>query len=1192
MQVVRLRICAKLLLLLLLLMMLLCSAHGWDISPGEHSALDCPADTDCVSHVAATDPAGAPFCDPVFAASGDCCFTGPGETGDAGLCDGAGACDTGLLCPPEDQCANYTHNQTTLVCYSIPKTGDACVTPYAEQSICNSHGFCGLTCNDDEACRTYTANQLSGVCESTPQSEGAGCENGGLSGVCLQGHCSQGQGICNITDQCFFTEFDLSVPPICTLKPRPAQVGLPCQLLAKGSTTEYVGGACCSPAGVCEPPAPLFAPPVQCLVPADCLGCAQCSSPTCTVNLCSCVAVAQGAACSVPTLGGGGGPALAGSCEGSPLRCAVAQTQCSGSSQCTTVAQAANGIDCTHTINVGAACSSPNMTGGLCVDLAGQGVCDYADVVCPPAPMPACVLSYTTVDDPSGCAVTLRATGAVCDYDDSGVVDAADGGAACDSYGNCEKADTVCPADGDCLQYTADQTEGSCSVTVVNVAGGCSDGVGYTCSALGSCLPPVAPVLGCAAANDCDEQRCHTASCDPGGICRYLADDTNTNGLCQAPGSCLLGECLPVVAAPVQCPAATECTASYDSSGGICVPLHADADSPCQDGYLCDGAGSCCAPTCTSAYDCPDDSANPCRQPVCNNAGTGYAECAFSDQPTGTVCTVPLLDGSGDLSGACVGGQCRPAAPATGGGGGGGVCDEFDNDPSTGTSQDCPRLLGCVEQTCGTGGRCVTMELLHSVCADDPVNGAMLPSPGGTALTCSYAHCDVARGCVTVAQNIGLPCGSPVGPQELEGDGDTLTFDDICHCDGVCAGTRGLGVFASAVPRPFGNTEDYLFSGTASSNNLDDVCAREDDRYEYGTSRDGFRHHDEFRFTAALETLAAAVVDGRGDLQPLNAHDGSKVSAGNVYSTVMAATGFTGLLRRTGAFLATDQTVVQAYVATQVGGQSCDGRAWSVSSAQYQTVYSCGTLVNFLCIEHFVPPALRPDQRCCLADGSTVVVAGDGHDHPSTQVTQATQAAQPTEAAHAAQPAQGQVSDAKTAGGGGGSLHWGYYAAAGGAVTVGLWAAVALAVTAFAGKKAYAQGGKKTEEYQELEGVGVDARHTAAGHTDQEGDAADARELEDIAEQLRAVTRAREISARTGVSSPEGNAKFQEAIRQLEGGSGSTSESSLLCAGAGQAEARPSAATGSSDEEDGVLIRESAAKRAGGQGAGAAGRRK
>ena len=360
---------------------------------------------------------------------------------------------------------------------------------------------------------------------------------------------------------------------------------------------------------------------------------------------------------------------------------------------------------------------NPCTTGGTCSD----GACLAG------SPDPACVCTADAhcdaLDDGNPCNGTLYcnldsgacevvggseitcggATGPcaeeVCDPDNGEcVTQLADDGTPCDDGDNCTEGDTcdegacvaspkVCPDTGDpCTVSTCESGDGLCVVT--DADGACDDG------------------NPCTAGDSCSGGSCQSGAPDDSCTCNDHEDCAVLDGLfgdlCEGTHHCTLdGDCEIAPGTGVVCPPNETCALwACDPGSGECLfdlegeGTPCDDENPCTELDVCDGTQECGG----TVVECADDDGDPCTVEACDE---GSGDCVTSPKcDDGDACTADACD---------VDGGCGHADVA---------CD--DANPCT--SEACDPLVGCeyepIDGSCDLTGACI-----------DAMCGAVEPSP-------------------------------------------------------------------------------------------------------------------------------------------------------------------------------------------------------------------------------------------------------------------------------------------------------------------------------------------------------------------------------------------------------------------------------------------------------------------------------
>ncbi len=267
----------------------------------------------------------------------------------------------------------------------------------------------------------------------------------------------------------------------------------------------------------------------------------------------------------------------------------------------------------------------------------------------------------------------------------------------------------------------------------------------------------------CTSTNDCPgNSDCFSVPGEDFAVC--LNDNITTAGLCPSDYICSTGGADPCEG--VTCGAGQTCNprtgACIDGGGSgsdcnMCESCTTDAD--CGNGYCLsfDGVTAFCAPTCTSAQDCPAN--GQCFQVQLQGGGsTSNAQICLNEDadragacPDGFVCE-PRDGGTTPPTDSCDGVTCgagQTCDPATG------RCVDGEA-PVTPTTDDCTVCNSCSNDAdCGAGGRCTNLgggNVCSFECGSAPCDGnvgcfEVGDGAGGTVSLCLNADAGAAGIC-------------------------------------------------------------------------------------------------------------------------------------------------------------------------------------------------------------------------------------------------------------------------------------------------------------------------------------------------------------------------------------------------------------------------------------------------------------
>ncbi|MEM7436099.1 MAG: choice-of-anchor J domain-containing protein [Myxococcota bacterium] len=179
--------------------------------------------------------------------------------------------------------------------------------------------------------------------------------------------------------------------------------------------------------------------------------------------------------------------------------------------------------------------------------------------------------------------------------------------------------------------------------------------------------PPPCDPLACEdTGNECTTGQCdmETSNCDVSNV----SDGTECEG---GVGRCSAGQCVDLCEG-VECPSENDCVqdGACDRDSGVCTDGDGEPlDTPCGDGFVCNGSGECVA--CNDPSQCDDDVANDCNTASCDGN-----QCGLVSIMDGTACD--YVGGPG----MCASGVCVPAVQCT--------TDGNCNDDEVCTIDTCP----------------------------------------------------------------------------------------------------------------------------------------------------------------------------------------------------------------------------------------------------------------------------------------------------------------------------------------------------------------------------------------------------------------------------------------------------------------------------------------------------------------------
>jgi hypothetical protein len=351
--------------------------------------------------------------------------------------------------------------------------------------------------------------------------------------------------------------------------------------------------------------------------------------------------------------------------------------------------------------------------------------------------------------------------------------------------GDGKKSRASCDGDADCTAgvcfqsecYTACTDQDACAADELCVA------KARTSDTVTLCVV-AADYASCASVDDCHElvpAACQVVVCLEGAACGYQAAPEGSEcpladgaGVCDATDGC--------VALPDECPEwcdpayCQDCPAGCPCCGnGACdvgetpstCPLDCgEQPQPCGDG-VCAADESCltcpddcdACPGCTTSADCPDLGAGSCQEATCGTDG----QCGLAPLPDGNPC------GTGDVTGTCLGGECRVEGPTCPNG----ACDADE------TCATCPEDCGCVDACTGQSNDqlCVEGQCQQACCPQCDGKACGPDGCGGLCGECSGSQtCSADGQCVAAST-----CG----------DGQCGPGDDCVTCPSDCSPCAG-----------------------------------------------------------------------------------------------------------------------------------------------------------------------------------------------------------------------------------------------------------------------------------------------------------------------------------------------------------------------------------------------------------------
>jgi hypothetical protein len=771
-----------------------------------------PSDGACVSGTATACDDGNPCngtetCNPVTAA----CQGGfPPFCSDGDACNGAEVCDPqtgGCVAGPPPACDDQNPCNGSEGCDPV----QGCLK--GQKASCDDLNPCTLDGCDPVAGCTHTLNPACG-CATT-----ADCAGKDTPGTC-DGTLVCIAGLCQV-DPSSVEPCDTSGDSACEETVCDGASGL-CQVLTEDGAPCSDGNACTT-GDTCSDGACVGTPK----------GCSSLDS-ACTLGVCQgstggCVAIPrnEGQSCVDANACTTGETCQAGLCLGVAKDCSALDGACvdgkcdPASGACITIA--ANGgqaCDTGDACSVGGTCKTGVCLGTPkdCSGLTGPcttGTCDAA-LGCVAAPVnegkkcsdgnvctvaDVCVAG-TCVGGPADCSVLdSDCREGFCDPvagsckskpANPGAACAADtpcGGVGLCAAGSCAATPVDCSGlDGPCVTGVCDAATGGCKSIPANEGADCDDG--RTCTTNDACAGGFCLGGGvdcseldgdCAVGVCSDSGGCESApapaglSCDDGAPCT-VGDTCGESGCAGTPKVC----------APIDACHSATCAAAT----GECVQAPANDGAACGSGNLCIEGGVCVGGTCAGdSPDCSDLAPGPCEVAACD-AATGA--CKLSAAPDGTTCEP--------------GNPCAAAASCQAG-----LCVPVLKDCSAAGSAD-----GCTLGVCvGTTGACVGVPALPGAACDDgdPCTAGDACKAGGAGCAgapldcssldgpCAAGVCDPAEGgCMVVAENEGVPCGSPdtcgtlacAGGECVGGSVDCSAFDIPPCLVGQCQLATGL----------------------------------------------------------------------------------------------------------------------------------------------------------------------------------------------------------------------------------------------------------------------------------------------------------------------------------------------------------------------------------------------------------------
>ncbi|MGB0592500.1 MAG: SUMF1/EgtB/PvdO family nonheme iron enzyme, partial [Myxococcota bacterium] len=747
-------------------------------------------------------------CEVTYAAESAACDDQDPETlGDQ--CDGAGGCaGTPYSCTPS-QCDIS----------STPNGFDCDVAHKAVGTPCDDgdENTKDDQCDGGGACVGEVYGCVPSQCEAQSVPDGDGCAVSYIAqGVgCDDGDVNTRDDACDGSGGCVGTPYTCE-PTQCESKSVPDGVG--CVIENAPAAIACDDGELGTKVDVCDGFGGCAGTPYTC----EANECDAASVPNGTD--CTITPKAQGVSCDDGELGTKGDQCDGESgCSGTPFSCTPGLCELSSTpdGEGCEVVYAQSETPCDD--------ANPTTKTDIC---DGAGGCQGTPYACEPS---QCEASSTP--DGSGCEVSFKAEGALCDDEDPTTQ-----GDVCDGAGGCAGTPYTCTP-GVC--ETSSTPDGTGCVVVYDAQGSACDDLndgtqGDQCDGVGTCSgtpytcePGICELSSTPNGTDCDVVYVEaTAACDDG-------EDSTKGDQCNGSGAC--------IGTPYTCEA-SQCEASSTPDGTGCVVSFKAEGLSCDDGEVttkddqCDGAGGCmgetytCVPSqceatsepdgtgCVVSFEAPgvscDDEELTTKTDICDGAGgcsgTPYVceptQCQLSSVHDGEGCVITnkaggegcddsdltTLDDVCDGLGACQGtpyvcapSQCEATATHNGTG-----CDVSYKESGEG----CDDLdLSTVDDACDGSGGCAG---IPTVCGDDLTEGLEVCDDGNTATeACAYGEesCEVCGPeCSYVSGTLTGYCGDEV-IQGSEGeacdDGNTTDGDG---CSASCA-SESLGVDCAEV---------------------------------------------------------------------------------------------------------------------------------------------------------------------------------------------------------------------------------------------------------------------------------------------------------------------------------------------------------------------------------------------------------
>ncbi|MGE3674786.1 MAG: MYXO-CTERM sorting domain-containing protein, partial [Polyangiaceae bacterium] len=618
---------------------------------GQCEACDVPTQEGACVATTGTPHGARPACD----TDGTVC---------GGACDGSNR--AGCLYPTSTtlcRAPSCTSNTATL---PAGCQGDG--TCPAEQFQDCSPFVCGPTacvgnCTADVQCQSGTQYCSAGICvDKLANGSACGAAHQCTSGMCVDGVC------CNsaCTGQCEACNVGGSEGTCSAVSGDPVGGRAPCQ--TDGSTC---GGSCDG------------TDRQACVYPGFGV---ECRAEACSNDVATLSASCNGAGSCPPAIQQSCAPGTCSGdrCDGGCLvdsHCNVGEFCAAGVCQ----AQKSNGATC----SAASQCVSGNCVDGYCCNSACTGQCEACDAsgsegACSP-------IAGSPHGTRQACTSDGSACGGFCDGTNAAACSYAGGSTVCrpaDCSDNVATVEATCVGNGRCptLEQQACPPPNTCSGTICG--GGCTTNTDCQtdqyCSG-GVCVGKRANGAACTT-----NAGCSSDSCVDGVCC-----DTACNGQCEACDVVgQVGTCTLVTGQPhggrTACLGSGACGAVCDGSGTSCVfpggttecGLGSCADGVSIDAPVCNGAGTCLAPTAT------DCSPYLCGMDGCNTSCTTNADCATGFECEGDTCVSPVQDGGVDAgtggsagqagaggNGTTSGGTSAGGSQSTGGSAGSGLPD-------------------------------------------------------------------------------------------------------------------------------------------------------------------------------------------------------------------------------------------------------------------------------------------------------------------------------------------------------------------------------------------------------------------------------------------------------------------------------------------------------------------------------------